>query len=309
MNFRWEKIGLITGVIEKINWTASHAQVPTLLLLDDRLRVYFSTRPQPDITQTTYCDLDVNDLTKVLYVHDRPILDLGEPGTFDQYGIMPSSVVKHNNKIYLYYSGWSRSVGVPYSNYTGLALSDDYGKTFRKLFKGPVIDRTKYELFSATSPEVYYNGKWHMWYCSGTNWHQVDGKFEHTYDIKYASSENGEDWIQHNKTVIHQSNAYEAITKPTFIELNGLYHMWFCYRDSVDFRGGTGAYRTGYAVSDDMLNWKRQDHIAGIHIAEAGWDSKMQAYPAVIKIKNEIYLFYNGNEFGKNGFGFARLKK
>jgi len=309
MKFEWEKIGLVKGVMENINWSQSHAQVPTLLLFPDKLRVFFSTRPTPDITQTTFCDLDLNDLTKVIYVHDKPILELGEPGTFDQFGIMPSSIVNYNGKVYLYYSGWSRSVGVPYSNYTGLAVSDDGGSTFKKLFKGPVLDRTKYELFSATSPEVHYNGKWHMWYCSGTNWHLIDGKFEHTYDIKYASSVNGEDWIQHNNTVIRQKNAFEAITKPTFIEMNGKYHMWYCYRGSVDFRSGEEAYRIGYADSSDMINWTRKDDLSGLNSSTHGWDSQMLAYPAVIKINGNLFLFYNGNNFGKEGFGIARLKK
>ncbi len=43
-----------------------------------------------NITLTSFCDLDLNDLSNVLYIHDKPILELGDPGTFDQYGIMPS---------------------------------------------------------------------------------------------------------------------------------------------------------------------------------------------------------------------------
>src|SRR5215831_526086 len=110
----WVKKGLIDNVVERILWAKSHAQVPTLLLKKDRVRVYFATRPQSDLTLTTFCDLDINDLSKVIYVNDKPILDLGEPGTFDQFGIMPSSIIEKDNIIYLYYSGWSRSVGVPY---------------------------------------------------------------------------------------------------------------------------------------------------------------------------------------------------
>jgi hypothetical protein len=304
----WVKKGLITNVVEQIGWAASHAQVPTLLLKKDRLRVYFATRPQPDKTLTTFCDLDLNDLSHVLYVHDKPILDVGDPGTFDQHGIMPSSVIQHGDIIYLYYSGWSRSVGVPYSNYTGVARSDDGGVTFRKVFMGPILDRTKFELFSATSPEVRYDGDWHMWYCSGTNWHEVNGKLEHTYDIKYATSDDGLNWRQNNQPVIIQKDKFEAITKPTVIEIGGKFHMWYCYRGTFDFRGGSDAYKMGYADSLDLVTWKRQDHLAGIDLSQDGWDSEMIAYPATIKIGNETFMFYNGNSFGKKGFGYAQLK-
>lgn len=305
---KWEKKGLIKNVIEKIRWSKSHAQVPTLLLKEDRLRVYFATRPRPDITLTTFCDLDLDDLSKVIYIHNKPILELGEPGTFDQFGIMPSSIIEKDKIIYLYYSGWSRSVGVPYNNFTGIAKSEDGGLTFKKIFKGPVLDRTKLELFSATSPEVYYNGKWHMWYCSGTYWHKIKNKFEHTYDIKYAFSTDGLNWIQNNKTVIFQKDKYEAITKPTIIKMNGKFHMWYCFRGSFSFRKGEDSYKIGYAESSDMINWKRRDNQAGIHLSKKGWDNKMNAYPAVIKIGKDTYLFYNGNSFGKDGFGYAKLK-
>jgi predicted GH43/DUF377 family glycosyl hydrolase len=304
----WIKRDIISNVIEKIDWTHSHAQVPTLLLKEDRLRVYFATRPQQNTKLISFCDLALDDFTKVIYVHDKPILELGEPGTFDQHGIMPSSIVKKGDLIYLYYSGWSRSVGVPYNNFTGLAISEDGGETFRKAFKGPVLERTKYELFSATSPEVYFDGNWHMWYCSGTNWHHVNGKFEHTYDIKYAFSDDGLNWRQTNTIAIKQKNEFEAITKPTVIELNGKYHMWYCYRGSFDFRSGEESYRIGYAESSDMINWLRKDDLAGLILSEKGWDSEMQAYPALLKISNDIFLFYNGNSFGKNGFGYAQLK-
>jgi sucrose-6-phosphate hydrolase SacC (GH32 family) len=304
----WIKNGLVNNVVEKIGWAVSHAQVPTLLLKKDRLRVYFATRPEPDITLTTFCDLDLNNLTNVIYVHKEPVLSLGEPGAFDQYGIMPSSIIEKDNIVYLYYSGWSRSVGVPYNNFTGLAQSTDGGTTFRKVFRGPILDRTKFEPFSATSPEVYYNGKWHMWYCSGTNWHNIKDKFEHTYDIKYATSTDGLNWNQNNITSIPQRNEYEAITKPTVIKLNEKFHMWYCYRGTFDFRKGEDSYRIGYADSIDLINWVRKDEQAGIHLSDNGWDSEMNAYPAVISIGKNIYMFYNGNSFGKYGFGFAQLK-
>jgi sucrose-6-phosphate hydrolase SacC (GH32 family) len=304
----WRKCGLIEGIISKIGWTKTHAQVPTLLIKKNALRVYFATRPSQDMTLITFCDLDIKDPQKVLYVHDKAILELGQAGTFDQFGIMPSSVVNHNGVIYLYYSGWSRSVGVPYNNYTGLAISEDGGTTFRKAFKGPILDRTPLEIYSATSPEVYYDNSWHMWYCSGTNWHNINGKFEHTYNIKYAHSNDGIRWKQNNQVAIVQKNEYEAITKPTVLYLNGKYHMWYCYRGSFDFRiSGLNSYKIGYATSTDLIHWERIDGDAGIKSSDNGWDCEMLAYPAVINTPDNIYLFYNGNNFGKEGFGYAQL--
>lgn len=306
--FRWKKKGLIFSPKDHgINGT--HAQVPTLLLKGDVLRVYFSFRPEKGLSLTTFVDIDVNDLSKVVYVHSEPILKLGLPGTFDEHGIMPSSVIKENEKIYMYYSGWQRGVSVPYNNYTGLAISEDGGMTFTKYTQGPVLDRTLLELYSATSPLVLIeNGKWHAWYSSGTNWHFINGKYEHTYDLKYASSNDGINWLQNNKVAIAQKSEFEAITRPAIFKDNNGYHMWYSYRGTIDFRTGIdNGYKIGYAFSDDLLKWKRDDTKAGIELSENGWDSKMMAYPAIIKIRDKIIMVYNGNDFGSEGFGYAEL--
>lgn len=303
----WRTIGFIDSVISRLSWSKSHAQVPTILELEDRIRVYFATRPRQDMTYTTFCDLDKNDLMKVIYVHDMPILELGGPGTFDQHGIMPSAVIEKDGVVFLYYSGWCRSVGVPYNNYTGLAISEDGGTTFKRKFLGPVVDRTPTELYSATSPCVYYDGNWHMYYCSGTHWHAIDDKLEHTYDIKYASSFDGIRWVQNGRIAIPQKDSYEAITKPSVIYDRNIYHMWYCYRGSTHFRGGENSYRIGYAKSKDLNHWERMDDEVKFLPDNTGWDDKMKAYPAVFRLDDETYMAYNGNDFGAAGFGLAKL--
>lgn len=306
--FTWIKKGLLFQPNSASSWMQSHAQVPTPLVKDDRVRIYFASRPQRTVSLTTYVDIGLDDFSNVLYLNPEPVIDLGGPGTFDEHGIMPSSVVEKDGVVYLYYSGWSRGTSVPYSNYTGLAVSEDGGSTFKKVSKGPVVDRTVHEMYSATSPCVYRaDDVWHMWYSSGTHWIEVGGKMEHTYDIKYAHSEDGMRWVQTNEVVIKQRSKYEAVTRPTVMELGGRFHMWFCYRGSRDFRGGRDSYRIGYASSKDLKVWKRHDEMSGIDVSSSGWDSKMIAYPAVARVGDRVIMVYNGNDFGAEGFGYAEL--
>ena len=146
-----------------------------------------------------------------------------------------------------------------------------------------------------------------MWYCSGTGWLEIDGKYEHIYDIKYARSEDGVAWIPLGEAVIRQRTEQEAITRPFVIKRADGYHMWFCYRGSHAFRDGINAYRLGYAYSKDMQSWMRDDGKAGISPSASGWDSKMLAYPSAISFNKRMYMFYNGNDFGSDGFGCAIL--
>ena len=85
--------------------------------------------------------------------------------------------------------------------------------------------------------------------------------------------------------------------------------MFFCYRSAFDFRKNKdNAYRLGYAYSNDIKNWTRDDSQVGIDVSKDGWDSDMLCYPHVFELNRKIYLLYNGNEFGKYGFGLAVLE-
>lgn len=305
---RWIKKGKIFSVSGDFGWMNTHAQVPTVLDMGEKLRVYFSTRHTNEESKIAFLDVSADDPSKVLYIHSRPLLNNGSAGTFDEHGLMPSSVMKlSTGETCLFYSGWSRRHVVPYSNLTGLATAQD-SENFKRVGAGPVLSTNINEPFSATSPCVIQEkGTYYMFYCSGTAWHQVGGKYEHTYDIKLATSYDGISWQQTGRVCVEQADEYEAITRPTVLNYDGRYHMWFCFRGSRDFRDGEGAYRIGYATSDDLLNWTRNDNSAGINPSEAGWDSKMLAYPHVIATKYGVYLFYNGNGFGRSGFGYALL--
>lgn len=286
----------------------THAQVPTPLACDGFIRIYFSSRPERNLSLTTFVDLDANDPGRILRVHTTPLLEPGKPGTFDEHGIMPSCAIRNDSVVFLYYSGWSRSDSVPYINSIGLAISEDGGETFKKFSDGPILSKGRYDPYSATSPFVLRDGDhWHMWYCSGTGWLKINEKYEHTYDIKFADSRDGINWTSHGKTVIGQRTDQEAITRPYVLKRADGGHMWFCYRGSDSFRDGVDAYRIGYAYSTDLQNWQRDDEKAGFGPSDVGWDSMMVAYPSLVTVKSQTMMFYNGNSFGADGFGYAVL--
>lgn len=303
---RWRKMGLVFSPSQGAPWMRTHAQVPTPLLCDGFIRVYFASRPERTLSLVSYVDLDAVDPSRVLMVCQKPILQLGQPGAFDEHGIMPSAAVREGACVYLYYSGWSRGASVPYINSTGLAISEDGGMTFYKVSNGPILSRDRLNPYSATSPAVIRKeGCWDMWFCSGTGWVKVKNKWEPTYDIKHATSTDGINWTTSPSVVITQRDPGEAITRPTVWREGGMWRMIFCFRGSQDFRDGADAYRMGYAESSDGRIWRRKDGLAGLAPSHEGWDSCMVAYPAHLTAGNRTFLFYNGNDFGVQGVGCA----
>lgn len=305
----WNKKGCIFKIEDyDIPWAKTHACVPTAHLLDkETIRIYYAPRNEKGQSIPTFFDVSATDPRQVKYVHKEPIMHLGDLGTFDDGGIMPCCTVKVGGKIYLYYVGWNPSASVPYRNAIGLAISDDDGMTFRRPFPGALVDRNRTEPYFTASPWIMRESaeNWHMWYASSTGFVTINGKVEPIYIIKYAHSKNGVDWQRENRTCITPESAEEANARATVFKENGIYHMWYAYRGSRDFRDGAGAYRLGYARSNDAINWERRDENAGIKYSKTGWDSTMQTYPCILNTGSSRYLFYNGNGFGATGIGFA----
>jgi hypothetical protein len=80
--------------------------------------------------------------------------------------------------------------------------------------------------------------------------------------------------------------------------------MWFSYRS-----GKPGQkYRIGYAHSTLGANWELRLADTGIDVSESGWDSEMIEYPFVFDHKGQRFMLYNGNAYGRTGFGLAALE-
>jgi hypothetical protein len=309
-NMRWIKQGLVFVPSGQGGWMNSHTQLPVVQVRDTSLRVFFSTRPSPGVSVPAFIDVAIDDPSRVLAIHPRPLFDLGPPGSFDEHGIMPAALIERGGEVRLYYTGWSRLAGkAPYNNSSGLAVSRDGGTTFERLFSGPVLTRSAREPFSATLSWIVVDaaGIWRMWYSTGTDWVEGDDRMEPVYVICQAWSSDGVDWVRDGRPIVAAVNRFEAQSRPTLLHRDGMWHMWFCHRGSKDFRDGSAAYRMGYARSTDLQTWERDDGAAGIDVSESGWDSAMLAYPCVVTTPAGVLMFYNGNGFGASGLGWAKL--
>ena len=308
----WLKKGVIFTANNNYDWMVSHASLPIVdRVHDDRLRIYFGTRDKQGRSYPGYIEVEARDPQKILYVHDKPILPLGKLGTFDDSGIMPSWIVNVGQTKYLYYIAWNPQVTVSYRVSIGLAISEDGGKTFEKYSEGPICDRETDEPYFNTAPCVLIDGdEWRMWYVSCTGWEVINGWPEPYYHVKYAESSDGISWRRTNVVCIDYEDSNSAIGRPCVVKEDGLYRMFYSHRGVKDYRTDPRqSYRLGYAESPDGIVWSRRDDRVGIERSSSGWDSEMMEYCYLYKHEGNEYLFYNGNGFGKTGFGFAVLRE
>ena len=278
---KWKKQGVIFAPDNEFDWMVSHASIPVAdNISEDRIRIYFGTRDKDGRSHTTFIEVASQNLSNVLYVHDRPILEMGPLGTFDDNGIMPSWLVEYQGKKYLYYIGWNPQVTVSYRLSIGLAISDDGGRTFRKYSAGPICDRALDEPFFNTAPCVMIDGDtWRMWYVSCTGWDIVDDHPEPRYHIKYSESKDGLLWRKTGEVCIDYDTFAEALGRPCVYKEEGVYKMLYSYRSILRYRTDRNtSYRLGYAESKDGLDWERKDDEVGIARSDGDWDSEMMEY-------------------------------
>lgn len=318
---RWNKLGKIFDPTNHLlpNNCKEFAQSPQVLLFDNFIRVYFSTREKDSLgkylSHIVYADFD-KQFSRVIGVASKPVIRLGNSGCYDEHGIFPLNVIRAQGKLFGYIGGWNRRVSVSVDGSIGVALSEDNGLTYRRCGNGPIISSSLNEPFLVGDPFVqFYDGSFHMWYIFGKAWNRysVVSPPDRVYKIGHAISPDGISWEKNEEgrqIVSDRLGEDESQALPTVIKINGRFHMFFCYRQSFDFRQNKSrGYRIGYAFSEDLFNWTRDDANAGIDVSEEGWDSEMQCYPHVFEMDGDVYLIYNGNEFGRFGFGLAKLEK
>jgi hypothetical protein len=301
----WIKKGLLFNSNQNSSWINTGAMIPTPVILKDHtIRIFLTFLDREGIGRTGFIDIDPDDFSNIKKISKSPVFEIGEPGTFDESGVLTCSVVEtESGDYYFYYAGFELGTKIRYRLLTGLAITDNYFNLKNK-FKAPVLERSEDELFFRGGPFVLRTKSgYKMWYVGGSDWINIKGKQMPVYEILYAESEDGINWPSKGiKCITINSDIEHGFGRPYVIIENNTYKMFYSIR--VVEKG----YRLGYAESKDGINWIRQDDKINLDVSNSGFDSNMICYSAVIKIKNNLIMFYNGNDFGKTGLGYAVLK-
>lgn len=316
---QWRKLGKIfdPANVALPNGCREFAQSPQALVFDDFVRIYFSTRSSDGtgkyLSHVAFVDFE-KDFGRMIRVSQANVLPLGGLGCFDEHGIFPFSPTRRGDSLLAYTCGWSRRVSVSVETGIGLTQSRDGGLTYQRFGAGPVLSSSLNEPCLVGDAFVReLGGALHMWYIFGLGWQRfAEGSApDRTYKIGHAISSDGLEWRKDGHPIVADrlgSNESQAL--PTVIPIDDGYHMFFCYRESFDFRSNSArGYRIGHARSTDLASWTRTDESMSLEPTAGSWDSDMLCYPNVFECDGKTYMLYNGNAFGRHGFGLAVLER
>jgi len=312
--FNWEKLGNIIdpGSPNNPSWVSEYAQAPNSIIFPDFVRIFFCSRQPMDkngqyVSRVGFADLEIGNTISIIRFSEDPVLSLGKLGTFDQFGTYPFCPLGINNEFIAVYAGWTRCESVPFDVSLGLATGNADATQFFRNSDGPVLTKSINEPFVISSPKLrFFNGKFYLFYIAGKEWTRNDNREDPIYTIRMATSTDGRHWNRENREIITPVLENEAQASPDVFFQNGLYHMFFCFRYGAHFRDKDRGYRMGYAYSEDLTNWIRDDSKSNLEKSNSGWDSESISYPHVFDFKNRTYMLYLGNHVGKTGIGIAR---
>lgn len=298
----WRKLGQIYShenhSHEKL---FSHAANPLAVVLNDKtIRVYYSARDRLKRSSVSYIHFDISTL-QVTYVHPEPVFQHGKVNSFYSHGVSIGNIYEVDGRFYMLFMGWQNHANSHWRGDIGRLLVHPDGQLSLESEKAFIALDTE-DHISLSYPWVEKTGShYQMWYGSTTTWDAGNNEMEHV--IKHASSTDGHRWTKTGIAVPSIIGQAQAFSRPTVLSLNNHYFMWFSYRS-----GDGTTYRIGRADSADGKDWALNLKESGIDVSTEGWDSEMIEYPFVFKHGENIYMLYNGNGYGKTGFGLAVLE-
>lgn len=300
-SFKWEKLGL---VFEPKIPDFTHGSHPCAIRFKDNIFVIaFTCRDSSRRSHVFLSYATVSEGRMQLTGQPKMAMAPGDAGYFDCDGVISVSIVEHQGQYYLYYVGWQNLPEGMWICDTGRAILNLNELTLKKEFSGPVLGRDKSNpLFAAATAFHVKDGLWRTWYNSGIKWEKRKEGWHHYYGIHHAQSHNGIDWVCDPGLVLPFADEYEyAFGRPSVFYYEGVYYMWFAHRATKNI----DTYRMGFAKSKDGLKWDRDDALSGIDVSLQGWDSEMICYPYIFEHDQRLYMLYNGNGYGRTGFGLA----
>lgn len=304
MSAKWQKLGLLycpsrDGSHPKL---LSHAANPLPVQLEgDVYRVFFSGRDADNRSSVGAVDIDIVK-RKVIFEHQQPFFQHGPEGSFYADGVSIGNCYTVNGIQYMLFMGWQSPKAGHWRGDVGrLIVQSDL--TLKLDSDAPFMGVDIVDPISLSYPCVLERseGGYHMWYGSTKTWDAGNGEMLHV--INYAISENGHLWSREGLVVPYELGRAQAFSRPTVARSDhGGYEMW------VSYRSGSGEkYRIGHAISWDGRKWELTLNEACIDVSTDGWDSEMIEYPFVFDHKGQRYMLYNGNGYGRTGFGLAVL--
>ncbi|MCK4921017.1 MAG: Ig-like domain-containing protein, partial [Bacteroidales bacterium] len=264
------------------DWDENYLQGGPVLIIDTMFHMWYTGQGGKDL----YSNHQIGHATSadgITWTKDtnNPVLSTGQSGDWDGTWIMVGSVLYDGSEYHMWYGGYEGVIGPRF----GHATSPD-GVTWEKDTSNPVLSfgaAGSWDYPRVDFPSVIFDGTtYHMWYGGGNIF---------TWQIGYATSEDGSVWTKFGNPVLRHGSAgswdAESVLPDAIIDSAGVkYKMWYG-------GGSNGKASIGYAESL-VPAWNKMEPM----------DIK-RGYPVSSVIDKMIYVF-GGQDYNMATISSAR---
>ncbi len=131
---------------------------------------------------------------------------------------------------------------------------------------------------------------WELLYTRFLAWDEVDGSFQHRYEVHRALLDADGRVAVLRGVAIGLEAGEHSLCHPTVLDLGGVFLGAFCVRGD--------RYRIHLAVAGPDLRFQRIGEVGGLsHVPGA---AEEQCYPRLIRDGRRIVLVYSGDRYGRD---------
>lgn len=282
----------------QLNGTSlSHAANPVVIKVNRNLfRIFFNSRDEKQRSSVYSIDFDLSTLRLIPDTLRVQFL-LNSSNSYFKDGVSLGSHFELGGVNWIGFMGW---INPPAKHWYGtigkFQLNDNFD--FERIEENPWFDLDNHNQISLSYPAVYASKNiMHVWYGTTLSWDGGNGEMIHI--LKEKISRDCVRFESTNRVVEWKMGESQAFSRPAILQI----HDHFLMAYSV--RGNKTKYRIGFGLIEDNSSIVKQ--MCTFYASTSKWESEMVEYPYLVSHGDSIFMFYNGNDYGRSGIGLAQL--
>lgn len=287
---------MVSKAINEVSYFAN----PMITIMEDhKARIFFNSRTKRNFSIIQSIDIDLRDFSLELSSFQTQIGAKKLSG-FCSHGLSLGGTYLEDGQYFVSTMGW---INKPPEHWYGtigkIRMDDEFNLVPQSLTEWFTLDSE--DSISLSYPAIYErDGTSRMWYGSTLTWDAGNGEMLHI--LKEKVSTDSINFVKTGRILNYDLNTAQAFSRPSILEINGRALMAYSYR------GGNSHYRIGFVWLDDLTTASHLGGLASFLPSGKSGEAKMVEYPFLFIHNSEIYMLYNGDDFGKTGIGVVTLQ-
>jgi hypothetical protein len=302
MSFEFARLGnfLAPGMTEELPNSITYISNPVVVSIDTHIcRLFFNSRDKNNRSEVYSVDFDVRNFSLIKGSFKMQLAVSEATPDYCRDGISLGSYFNIDSKSFIGFMGWKVPKDLHWVGEVGL-LEIDKKWNVSGISKSPWIPVSDSDPISLSYPAVsHVLGESFVWYGTTKSWDFGNGEMLHIIEKSLIQSDGSTS--KTGDKIEFEIGSAQAFSRPTYINFKG--------RNLIGYsvRGNRDKYRIGIREVIESGCSSKFGRVEYFTSGIEDWENQMVEYPYFFKHEDSLYMFYNGNSFGKTGVGVCKV--